>query len=363
MKKYLSISGIIFLLSFSNLLLGQQDNKAMALDKAQKAIELMDDGQIKESVKLLEEAQKLDPERFDYPYELAYAAYLQKDYKGAIKILEKIKNHKDVSELLFQLLGNSYDFIGKTDKAFSAYDEGLKLFPKSGKLYLEKGNIAWGKEEFVKALPYYEKGIEIDPMFPSNYYRASLIYCNSTEEVWGMIYGEIFINLERNSKRTSEISKLLFDTYKSQIKFSSDTSFSVSFCKNATIKISGEQDIKNIKLPFGVGVYEPTLMMALLNEKTIDLNSLDRIRTSFVQNYFNMGHDKNYPNVLFNYQNKLKEAGHLEAYNHWLLLKGDEDCFDSWQTANKEKWDGFVKWFNENKMKLDQTNQFYRNQY
>lgn len=363
MNNYPTIYGILILLFLSNSLHGQQDNKMIALEKAQKAIELMDDGKFKESIKLLKDAQKLDPERFDYPYELAYAAYIQKDFKGAIKILEKIKSHKDVSELLFQLLGNSYDLIGKTDEAFAAYDEGLKLFPKSGKLYLEKGNIHWEKDEFAKALPYYEKGIEIDPMFPSNYYRASLIYCNSTEEVWGMIYGEIFINLERNSKRTAEISKLLFDTYKSQIKFSSDTSYSVSFCQNAPIKISNEQDVKNIKIPFGVGVYEPTLIIALFNEKSIDLNSLDRIRTSFVQNYYNMGHDKNYPNILFSYQNQLKEAGHLEAYNHWLLLKGDEDGFDLWQTANKEKWEGFVKWFTENKMKLDQSNQFFSSQY
>lgn len=54
-----------------------------------KAIELMDNGKIEASIELLEEAQKLDPDRFDYPYELAYAHYLKKDYKGAIKILER----------------------------------------------------------------------------------------------------------------------------------------------------------------------------------------------------------------------------------------------------------------------------------
>lgn len=354
--------GLLLFIIIGQIAYGQTD-KEKALEKGQKAIRLMDNGKVDESIKLLEEAQKFDPERFDYPYELAYAHYLKEDYKEVIKILEKNIDHKNVNERLFQLLGNSYDVLGKTDKAFEAYDAGLKKFPNSGMIYLEKGNVYWGKEEYGKALPFYEKGIEVDPQFPSNYYRATLIYCGSTEEVWGMIYGEIFMNLERNSKRTSEISKMLFDTYKSEIKFTSDTSFSVSFSKNASINIDDLKDPNKIKLPFGVGVYEPTLMMSMLNEKSIDINSLDRIRTSFVETYFKNGNDKKYPNILFEYQNKLLKAGHLEVYNHWILMKGDEDDFGIWHSSNTEKWDNFVKWFTDNGLVLDDSNKFYSGQY
>ena len=354
--------GLLLFIIIGQFVYGQTD-KEKALDKAQEAINLMDNGKVDKSIKLLEEAQKLDPDRFDYPYELAYAHYLKEDYKGVIKILEKNIDHKNVSERLFQLLGNSYDVLGKTDKAFEAYDAGLKKFPNSGMIYLEKGNVYWGKKEYGNALPFYEKGIEVDPRFSSNYYRATLIYCGSTEEVWGMIYGEIFMNLERNSKRTSEISKLLFDTYNSEIKFTSDTSFSVSFSKNASININDLKDPGKIKLPFGVGVYEPTLMMSMLNEKSIDINSLDRIRKNFIENYFKNGYDKKYPNVLFDYQNKVLQAGHLEAYNHWILMKGDEDTFGIWHSSNTEKWDNFVKWFTDNGLEIDNSNRFYSGQY
>lgn len=354
--------GLLLFITAGQIAFGQS-NREKALTKGQEAIILMDDGKISESIKLLEEAQKLDPDRFDYPYEMAYAYYLKEDYKGAVNILEKNKSHKDVTERLFQLLGNCYDELGNSDKAFHAYDEGLEIFPNSGMIYLEKGNVHWNKKEYGKALPFYEKGIEVDPKFPSNYYRAARIYCASTEEVWGMIYGEIFMNLERNSKRTPEISKLLFDTYKSEIKFSSDTSFSVSFSKNASINVSDLKDPSKMKLPYGVGVYEPTLMFSMLSVKSIDINSLDIIRSSFVDNYFKNGHDKIYPNVLFTYQKNVKDAGHIEAYNHWILMKGDEDGFDKWHTANKDKWDNFVKWFNDNGLKVDNTNKFYSGQY
>ncbi len=344
-------------------LVNAQSNAESALAKAREAVELMDNGKYDESIKLLEEAQVLDPGRFDYPYELAYAYYLKEDYKQAIKILEKNIDHKDVTEQLFQLLGNSYDILGKTDKAFKSYDAGLERFPNSGVILLEKGNVFWNKKEYEKALPFYEKGIKLDPEFPSNYYRAALIYCNSTEEVWGMIYGELFMNLERNSKRTAEISKLLYDTYKSEITFTSDTTLSVSFSKNATIEIDpgGNPDLS--KLPYGIGVYEPTLILSIISIKSLDINSLDVVRSNFLENYISRGFDKTYPNLLFEFQKKVKDAGHLESYNHWILMKGDEEGFDKWYTDNTTKWENFVAWFTDNGIVVDENHRFYRQQY
>lgn len=361
MTKKIKTFGLLLFIITGQIVYGQT-NKEKALSKGLEAIKLMDNGKLDESIKLLEEAQKLDPDRFDYPYELAYAHYSKEDFKGAIKILEKNIDHKDVTERLFQLLGNSYDVLGKSDKAFEAYDAGLEKFPNSGIIYLEKGNVHWNKKEYSKALPFYEKGIEVDPKFPSNYYRATRIYCSSTEEVWGIIYGEIFMNLERNSERTSEISKLLFDTYKSEIKFTSDTSMTVSFCQQMTMNVNATSDPKNIKLPFCM-IYEPTLIMSIAFEKNTDINTLDKMRKGFVENYFKMGHNKTHPNLLFDYQDKVLKAGHLESYNHWILMKGDEDGFDKWHSANKDKWDNFTKWFSANGLKVDNSNKFFSGQY
>jgi len=55
--------------------------------------------------------------------------------------------------------------------------------------------------------------------------------------------------------------------------------------------------------------------------------------------------------------------GHLEAYNHWIIMKGDEDGFEQWLSANKNKWDAFTKWFADNGIKVDLANRFYRGQY
>lgn len=352
--------GMMLFLATGQAVYGQATDKEKALDKGKEAIRLMDDGKFDESIQLLEEAQKLDPGDIIYPYELGYAYYARKEYTKASKYLESILKHKDVNDRVYQLLGNTYDDLGKSDKAIATYEAGLKKFPNSGNLYLEMGVMQMGKNDHDRALFYYEKGIEVAPEFSSNYYWAAKIYLSSDEEVWGMIYGELFMNIERNSKRTAEISKLLYDTYKSEIQFSSDTSFSVSFSKNASISIDDLKSPDKMKLPFGVGIYEPTLMFSMLDEKSIDISSLDKIRRNFVNNYYQNGHDKNYPNILYSYQKQVGEAGHLEAYNHWILMKGDEDGFEKWLSANEDKWEHFIKWFGENGLKLSEANKFVR---
>lgn len=358
MKKSLKTIGLFLFILTGQICFGQNTN-----EKLNKAIKLMDSGKVDESIALLEEGIKLEPDRFDYSYEMAYAYHLKNDYKKSIKILEKIENHQFVTDRLFQLLGNSYDNINKPKKAIATYERGLKKFPNSGSLYLELGVMQLDNKNPTVPLSYFEKGIEVDPTHPSNYYWASKLYCNTTEEVWGMIYGEIFMNLERDGNRTAEISKLLYDTYKSEIKFSGENSFSVSFSKNSTINISDLTTPGKMKLPFGVGVYEPTIMFSMLSTKSIDINSLDIIRSNFVDNYFKQGNDKSYPNVLFSYQKQVKDAGHFEAYNHWILMKGDEDAFVTWMNSNKEKWDNFVNWFSENAIKINESNKFNRMQY
>ena len=340
-----------------------QINEKKAHELAMEALTLMDAGKFEESITLLKKAAKLDPDNANYPYETAYAHYAMADYKGASKLLKKAIGKDGVTDKHYQLLGNCEDMMGDPEKAFDAYNAGLAVFPNSGIIHLEKGNMFLARDQADQALPYYEKGIELDPEFPSNYYRAALIYLASTEEVWGMLYGEIFMNLERNSARTAEISKLLYDTYTSEIKILGDTSYSVSFSQSMTFNINSMEDLKNFKLPFGALVYEPILMMSLLEAKTIDINSLDVIRTTFLKNYYAGDHDTKYPNALFDYQKKVEDAGHLEAYNHWILMQGDVEAFEAWQAENEDKLDAFIEWFNPNGLVLSNTNKFYKAQY
>jgi tetratricopeptide (TPR) repeat protein len=351
----------LFVLLFSAPAVYSQSNSEKAREMKNNAVKLMDEGQIDESIKILKEAQKLDPDNFNVMYETAFAYVLKKDYKEAVKILEKNVDHKEVTDQLYQLLGNSYDYWEKPEKAIEAYDAGLKKFPNSGKLYLEKGNVYLIKKDYNKAVPLYEKGIEVDPEFPSNYYRLALLFCNSQERVWGLLYGELFLNLEHGSKRFYEVSELLYATYKDGIKINGDSS-KISFCKNMAMNIEDLSSKKPMKFPFCMP-FEQSFAVATIGVKTVDVNSLNTLRTNFLSNWYQFKHDKTYPNVLYEYQEKVRAAGHLEAYNHYILAGADETSFKEWATANKEKLTNFINWYKENQITLDAQHKFYRGQY
>ncbi|MFV0417397.1 MAG: tetratricopeptide repeat protein [Dysgonomonas sp.] len=354
--KYI-ITLLLFVFSFVQVSIAQT-NAEMAKEKGSEAVRLMDDGHIDRSIELLEEAQKLDSKSMIYPYEIAYAYYLKKEYKDAAAILKKLEKHSEVNDLVYQLLGNSYDLMGNRKEAIKIYEKGIKKFPKSGKLYLEMGIVQLHEDKYDKAIDSFEDGISADPAFPSNYYWASKLFCSSDEEVWGMIYGELFMNLERNSKRTVEISKILFDTYKNEIKVVGDTAVTVSFSKNNIVNIP--DNLENFRMPFGIGIYEPMLLLSAAGVKEITIQSLSDIRSRFVDLYYQKGYNRRYPNVLYEYQNKVKDSGHMEAYNYWILMQGDKYECMNWQMANQDKWNAFIEWFSKNPIEINERNKFDR---
>lgn len=192
-----------------------------------------------------------------YSYEVAYAYNLLKDYPRVISLLEKLVLRPDANGKIYHLLGNTYDNIGQAAKAVQTYEDGLKRFPDAGELYLEKGNGLQRKKDFKAAVIEYEKGIRADPMFASNYYWAAKLFLASNEKVWGMIYGELFLLLEYNSKRTAEMSCLLYLTCKNQISINPDGSILVKLATSTQPDSIASLDPVNKKLPFSKSVYEP----------------------------------------------------------------------------------------------------------
>ena len=330
--------------------------------KAIEGVGLVDEGKLSEGIASLNEAIRMEPENYHWAYELGYAFYVQKDYKKAVAQYRKIVDtYPDADAQCYQMLGNAYDVGGDSAAALRSYREGLKKFPASGMLLMEIGNMRFAREDYNAALGYYEKGIAAEPSFASNYYRAAMLYLSSSEKVWGMIYGETFMNMERNTERTATMSKRLYDTYLKSIRIISDTSMSVDFTKNMVMSID---DVKGkdgkVKLPFAGMVYEPLILLSVISVKTLDINSLSDMRSNFVKAYYDQHRDQEYPNLLFAYQKQLQSAGHLEAYNHWILMKGDETAFTAWRNAHGTAWEKFVGWFGEHKMVVDKEHHLNR---
>ncbi len=347
----------------------QNANEKKAYQLGQEAIELMDKGNLEASMELLKKAQQLDSSNINYPYELALAHYLNKEYSETITLLNKISHSKDANANVYQLLGNAYDLAGNPEKALSIYREGMEKFPASGNFYLESGNIEMAREEYNKAIEYWERGIKIAPNYPSNYYWLARTFAHSEELIWSLFYAEMFINLEPNSKRTKEISQLLLENYQNSYSVESDSSGQFNLTKRGFhLNMDDKAVLKRAKkgiLPFEgcySGIFAASSSWSF--HAGIAIPSIVQTRTQLIHNWFNnKSFYKTYPNKLLSYQKMLLEQGHFEAYTYWLLSEGDAAVFEQWKKEHPEKFNAFVTYFKSNRLQMEQSDKYSRRDY
>lgn len=355
----------VLLTAFNFCSNAQTDKKTQAKEILRNAIKVMDSGDPDRAILMLDTARKLDPENFIYDYETGFAYNIKKDYKKAIECFERCIKFSNANDQCYQMLGNAYDMDGRSEKAIAAYKEGLTKFPNSGKLYLEMGVVLSADKKYDEAVKSWEKGIEVDPAYPSSYFKLASVFTQSSERIWVIFYGETFMNLERNSKRTPTMSKMLFDTYNESIILS-DTSAKVDFT-SSVLSASDLTGSKKSILPFrmmygmdfivGMGIYQ------ISGKPGFNISYLYRCREFFLDRWFKEKRDKEFPNHLLAYQKKIKDNGHFEAYNYWLFMMGDEKEFDEWHQKNENKFKAFAEWYNANPMIIDKLNYFMRTQY
>lgn len=349
-------SVLLFLLLFLNF---YSQKKTFKCEKVYDAVKLIDAEKYNEAIAILRECEKIDSKEYTYPYEIALAHTYNKEYEKAITELKRIKNYDNIGADYYQLLGNNFDYMGKPEQAILIYDEGLKKFPNAGRLYLEKG-VMYEAEKPLDAIKIYEEGIEAEPMYPSNYYRASKIYLKTNDRLSGLIYGEIFMNLERTTKRTQEMSELLYNGYKNSMTFSKNEK-RTDFCPSV-IDIDKFKTDKMMPL---CSNFAFSFMLAMTEFDEFNYINLMQMRKIFLKEYLNINKKvKNSPNVLINYLKKMDDNKVFNAYNHYLFQIANGDDFTKWQEKNKEEYDKFINWFTttENELKIDSKNVYISDQ-
>lgn len=298
-------------------------------------------GDYPNAIVVLNNALKLDPDNLDLEKDLAFTYYLQKNYSAAVEEGRKLVNRKDADEQCYQILGIAYKAIDERKDADKMYRQGLKKFPNSGVLYNEYAEILWATKQNPEAINLWEKGIAVDPSYPSNYYNASKFYAESGDKIWAILYGEIFVNMESYSKRTPEIKGLLYDTY-----------------KKLFIDLKNTRMLQN-KNPFVAAV------LTTLNDQSsavsigITPESLNDLRSKFILEWFDKYAAK-YPYRLFDYQQQLMKEGLFDSYNEWIFgTPAGLPAFQSWTAQHAEDYNRFIN-FQKGRVFKMPPNQHYR---
>jgi tetratricopeptide (TPR) repeat protein len=357
---------LCFLICVHAVAIFSQKDEAYARQLLNEGMQLMDNGKLDAAIERIIEAKKHGESDFIYDYEIGLAYVWKGDYKTASKYYKNTLKFPNATDQCWQMLGNCYSMMDNPKKAMSVYKKGLKKFPNSGRLYLEQGVVRMKQERYNEAIYFWEKGVDVEPTYGSNYHRMSFIFLHSENEVWGMLYGEILANLEPDSERSEYIRSLMYNTMVSEIQ-PTDDGYSVSFHTSNILNFS--EDMKRVTyvsldqlFPWGLFAYEPALLLAIAaaSPEKINLESINRLRHNFILFYFDEEKGAQQSNVIFDFHKKMIDAGMFEAYNYWLFSPGAPEEFDQWYEENKILWEDFVDWYAENEMTINHQTKFLR---
>jgi tetratricopeptide (TPR) repeat protein len=327
--------------------------KARNLELARR---LMDRSLYDQSVALLEAADRWDESRTAvWKYEMGLARYLEKNYREAIKLLRRATRFRDASEGVFDLLADCYVLTGRKERALDVCGRGLWRFPGSGMLYHRLGQIYEGFEDpdlsrlqwrtgmifdradpRTLALESYTEGLVADPLRADNWFDAARLQLDSDDKAFGMVNGETAICLDPDSGNAGSMAEKLLGTYENNISFQADTTLVTGF-SNPVVAAEVQEDGKH-RFPFPV-YYEAVLALVAGSWDDSGVESLIAIRRQFIELWWAEGFNTAYPCALFDYHHALIEAGHWEAYNHWL--------FSSMQ-PDRAALDALMEWFHQN---------------
>lgn len=311
----------VICLTFSVSVVAQQEDVEKLHENAKT---FMRQGDYANASLILARALQMAPENVGIARDLAYDYYLQNESDKALNVLKGFLDNDNTDEQTYQLGGTVYQALGQVKDADKLYKKAIKIYPNSGPLYNDYGEMLLAKHD-PAAIKQWEKGIEMDPSYGNNYYNACKYYYYTKEKVWCLIYGEIFVNIESFTSRTAEVKDILLDGYK---KLFADPNL---------------LDNTKYAKPFEVAFLTCMNKQNNVVLRGINPETLTMIRTRFILDWDKDYSDK-FPFKLFQLQEQLLEAGLFSAYNQWIFGASQNlAAYQNWTGIHSEESQAFNK--------------------
>lgn len=285
------------------------------------AMEMADNGQADRAVATMEKLLTAHPAEAELRYELGYA--LLKDYQFARAAETFHSLRAEIGDAAYQMEGNAQDMAGRRGDAMRTYREGLRAHPASGRLKMEIGTVRMQEEDYGGALEMYRSGIESEPAFASNYYRAAWILFNSSAPEEGLAYAKTFMVIERRGERVEEMSAMLYEASAKTLCRTAATEVDAAKAGASAAGYSPEADGDHPTLR----ALAAAMKAALHGKEWTGDAAEERVR---------------------NFELRVESAGHWDAYCRWLMRKGAEDEFAAWLSLHEGMMEGFALWLADN---------------
>lgn len=171
-----------------------------------KGVAYQDAKDYESALKMYNQALKLDKKSALVHYEMAYTYFSMKNYKQAIKHIEKsIKGDTIYQKHSYVLYGSSLDNLGRKKEAIKVFKEGISKYPDNYLLYYNLGLTYYQSGIYDEAEKHLIQGIRINPLHASSHLVLSNVMRRQNKRIYAVLPLYYFLFLEPQSERSTEI--------------------------------------------------------------------------------------------------------------------------------------------------------------
>lgn len=292
-------------------------------------------GAFRQAIASYQQAIALAPGQAILYRDLSNAYLLSGNYTRAESTITQLIEKGEADAQSYAIASAVQTALKEDKKARRLLEKGLEKYPASGFLQHERGKYYEELGDMENALKAWLTGIASDPGYHINYYDAARAYMKSSKPVWAIIYGEIFVNLERYTPRSNETRKLLLAAYR-RFYATPDATDIPRFGKAASTA-----QPKN----FEDALSQTLLRLAPVLADGISTENLTMLRTRFVMDWM-ATHGAKYPFTLFRHWDDLLRAGHFDGANQWLFGRAENGAqYEAWIKFHPEAVKGYEQYY------------------
>jgi tetratricopeptide (TPR) repeat protein len=292
-----------------------------------------------EAIRKLDKALELDPNNVSYTVRKSQVYSLQEDFATALEVVRPALRSRHSNAQAWQVYGNALDMLGRPDEAMDAYQQGLRKFPATGSLYMEMGIVEYARHNDSLAKAHWQKGVEEDYDFPTNYYWLARVEAEHGDFLHALLHAEIFMSLDRQvSERSKEMSRLIYEAYRKSFRLSAYNQPYFDFLGRGdeVLALEPKSLDEAIQVTYNLAL-EDTV-------RHLGMEYLPQLRIAFREEW-NSRFAMQHRHPLRAWMDVVHADGHEQAYGWWLLYDADPDAFMTWYTPNEDQYFAFEIWF------------------
>ncbi len=199
-----------------------------SLDIIIEGVNLHDEEKYEDAIELYQKVAVNDTNYSLAQFETSLSYFAMEDYKNAIKTIEDLLALELVypeKNILYTMLGSSYDESGDLEKAIESYNRGIELFPMSYKLYYNRALVYTKLEKHKEAIEDYKKAISCKPDHLSSHYNLGKYALNEGHYTEAMLSFITYLMMDPTSERANYVIQMMENASNGEIELESENFF------------------------------------------------------------------------------------------------------------------------------------------